>query len=704
MNMPPAMSKGAWFFAFAQDLRPTPGRMPKALRIVLVCLITVVVIMTFRLPFSTLGLFFIFLANRMNPALSLRSSLYFLLGLVAAVAAEFGFVAVSGNDPVVRLLSVTLVIFVCGIFIHESSFPALGVVAGSLYTVLIAQWEFHTRPDDIVENSLWSIVTLSVGLAVSVAAEYVFASKDPSQQLLTEIRLRYTALNRMFLACVNAAPKDDLDDCVTQVGRLAAVGQVEMRRFYVSIANRGVLPAEFPSRMQEQIAMLARLVDLSAAFGAEYVAQPKPDLRERCEEIAAVCSTLELNPRAAIHYEAVPGKESGYLSRVERALSEIVDMSGSTAGAAHPDLTIIPDIHNPVITLEGLKNEAALRFALKLSCCGTFCYVFYHAVGWPGMYTCVVTVMIAGLDDTGASKQRLSLRLAGMVIGGIVFGLGSIVFLYPHMESIASFVLLVAVVSFVGAWFGSGRRFGFLGPQTAYAFFLVAVIGNRPTIDLLPAKDNLAGFAFAAVVMWVVFDQIASTPTTVLMRRLLITSLRLTADLLRLMNTPGDRGTKLVRGRILRYRMGKVTDQIRTENETVEYEFGPNHGAALDQANRIVNISFDANSLFWEELAILYGDSHQEEQTNPEMAHLRRRMSESLLSLAGQLDDRKSSVGGQLKTGGLSEGRDHTSGSPYARRAIAQYRKIERGIQDLLAQTPLASISPAPTSIREPLH
>jgi multidrug resistance protein MdtO len=336
MNMPPAMSKGSWLLGFAQDLRPTPGRMPKALRIVLVCVITVVVIMTFRLPFSTLGLFFIFLANRMNPALSLRSSLYFLLGLVAAVVAEIGFVAVSGNDPVVRLLSVSLVIFVCGIFIHESSFPALGVVTGSLYSVLISQWEFDARPNDIVENSLWSIVTLSVGLAVSVVAEYVFASKDPSQQLLTEIRLRYAALNRMFLACVSAAPRDDLVDCVTQVGRFAAGGQVEMRRFYISIANRRGVPAEFPPRMQEQIAMLARLLDLSAAFGAEYVAQPKPDLRERCGEIAVVCSTLELNPRAAIHYEAVPGKESGYLSRVERALREIVDVSGSTAGAAPP--------------------------------------------------------------------------------------------------------------------------------------------------------------------------------------------------------------------------------------------------------------------------------------------------------------------------------------------------------------------------------
>jgi hypothetical protein len=202
--------------------------------------------------------------------------------------------------------------------------------------------------------------------------------------------------------------------------------------------------------------------------------------------------------------------------------------------------------------------------------------------------------------------------------------------------------------------------------------------------------------------MWVVFDQIGSTRTEVLMSRLLATSLRLTADLLRLMNTPGDRGDKLVRGRILRYRMGKVTDQIRTENETVEYEFGPNHVAALDQANHIVNISFDTNSLFWEELAILYGDSDEEEQPNLEMVRVRRKISESLLSLAGQLDDRKSSVGGQLKTGGLSEGRDHPSGSSYARRAITQYRKIEWGVQNLLAQTPQTATSPAP--IRELLH
>jgi hypothetical protein len=147
-----------------------------------------------------------------------------------------------------------------------------------------------------------------------------------------------------------------------------------------------------------------------------------------------------------------------------------------------------------------------------------------------------------------------------------------------------------------------------------------------------------------------------------------------------------------------------VIDQIRAENDTVEYEFGPNHVTALDQSNHIMNISFDAASLFWEELAILYGDSDQEELTNPEMVRVRREISESLLSLASQLDDRKSSVGGELTTGVLFEGQDQTSGSPYARRAITQYQTIERGVQDLLARTPQAAASPAPTPLREPLH
>jgi multidrug resistance protein MdtO len=704
MTMSSITTKRSWLSSFVEDLRPTPGRTSKAFRIVLVCVITVITIMTFRLPFSTLGLYFIFLANRMNPGLSLRSSLFYLLSLITAVGAEWGFVAISGNDPVVRLLSVVLVIFVCGIFIHEATIPALGVITGSLYTVLIAQWEFDARPNDIVENSLWSIVTLSVGLAVSVVVEYVFASKDPSQMLMAEFQQRYGALKRMFFACANAAPKDELVACVTQVGRLAAAGQVEMRRLYFAIQSPGIAADGLPARMEEQVAMLARLVDLSAAFGADYVSDPKSQLSGRCAEIAPACAALELNPRAQIDYNPIVTTPSGYLSRVERSLNEILNLQRTTPSAVHPELTVVPVVHAPIITREAFTNGAALRFALKLSCCGALCYVFYHAAGWPGMFTCVVTVMIAGLDDTGASKERLSLRLAGMVIGGVLFGLGSIVFLYPHMDSVVSLVCLVAAVSFVGAWFGSGRRFGFLGPQTAYAFFLVAIVGYRPSIALLPVKDNLAGFAFAAVVMWVVFDHLATTPTEVLMRRLLTDSLRVTADLLHLMEAPGDRSATLIRGRILRYRMGKLVGQIRTENDTVEYEFGSNHAANLEHANRIVDISFDAASLFWEELAILYGDPDEEDLTNPEMIRIRREISASLLSLAGQLDDRKPVATAELGSDRLINDQGPALGRAYAQRAIRQYQKIETAVQFLLSQKEETAVVAPSVASDQPLR
>src|SRR5271168_2529650 len=107
----------SWVHKLVDDLRPTPGRMAKSLRVVAVSVITLVVIMTFRLPFPSLGLYFVFLVNRTTPVLTLRSSLYILTSIGAAIAAELFFVAVSENDPVIRLMSLSAIAFVGGIFI-----------------------------------------------------------------------------------------------------------------------------------------------------------------------------------------------------------------------------------------------------------------------------------------------------------------------------------------------------------------------------------------------------------------------------------------------------------------------------------------------------------------------------------------------------------------------------------------------------------
>ena len=122
--------------------------------------------------------------------------------------------------------------------------------------------------------------------------------------------------------------------------------------------------------------------------------------------------------------------------------------------------------------------------------------------------------MITGLVTTGAMKQKLTFRLVGAIIGGLILGLGAEVFLFPLIDSITLLVIVVGAVAFLAAWIAAGPRFNYVGIQIAFAFYLVALSGFTTPIELAPARDRLAGIMLAVIVMWFVFDQIWPVRTT----------------------------------------------------------------------------------------------------------------------------------------------------------------------------------------------
>src|SRR4029450_11525617 len=97
------------------------------------------------------------------------------------------------------------------------------------------------------------------------------------------------------------------------------------------------------------------------------------------------------------------------------------------------------------------------------------CYLAQSAVNWPGIRTCLVTCMIVGLTSEGATIQKGTRRFAGAIVGGAL-GFLAILVVVPHMESIASLVLLVAAGSAIAARGWGGRpRIAYGGARIARA-------------------------------------------------------------------------------------------------------------------------------------------------------------------------------------------------------------------------------------------
>jgi multidrug resistance protein MdtO len=369
-------------------------------------------------------------------------------------------------------------------------------------------------------------------------------------------------------------------------------------------------------------------MDVSAAFASHYPQGVEPELRARCAEIARIFSE---QTTASLPLET---ETPGLLDRVEIALHNLQSMPAH--GAGDEDLVALPQNKVPFLIPGALGNKDTIAFALKLTLCVMICYVFYFAVAWPGISTSVTTVFITALGNSGAIKQKLANRFIGSAIGGGLAILAT-AFLFPHMDSITSLVVLIAVVAFIAAWWAGGRQFGYAGLQIAFSFYLVAFEGFSAPTELAPARDRLVGILVALVVIWFVFDQLWPVRTVTAMRRALVGILRGEARFLRLFESDLPHKTKLRQFDAIRDQIAKTIAGLRTLNDTVVYEFGVDREQHIRLSDSILRAALTAVPLFWNQLAALHSEQDRDFLTEPGLVEMRRNVAAHIDAMAEAL-------------------------------------------------------------------
>jgi len=157
------------------------------------------------------------------------------------------------------------------------------------------------------------------------------------------------------------------------------------------------------------------------------------------------------------------------------------------------------------------SNPEYIRFALKGCLAGTICYVTYSLLGWLGIgvsaITCIIAAPVTTTTTVGSSRQRLLIRLAGLLAGGVIFGIGSQVFILPYLDSIAGFTLPFAAVCAIAAWIAtSSPTLLACGRQMALAYFLTMFQGFSVNTSLTLSRDRVIGILLGLLAMWLVFD------------------------------------------------------------------------------------------------------------------------------------------------------------------------------------------------------
>lgn len=623
------------------DLQPTPGRLSASLRIVLATIMTLILLMVLQVPFASIALFFIFIIGRDSPSISLRTGAFSLITLVLAVATELTLVSLTDNDPIARVLGVIIVSFIAGTLVASTTVPSLGSTWGFIFCTLIALWERRVPPGPLVKTSLWILAAIGIAVGSSIAVEYIFAARNPAQQLIDERRNRYRALAKMFTLYAQGADETSIHDAVVAVARLAVAGQSGMQRLYNTVVDRNLDVGDLPIGTRVRITMLAQLMDVASAFGFQHPTVDDSETRRRCAQIARECEAL-MDDRVIEHEghrSPAFGEKETLLDRVEGTLHIIASMPHDFRPDRDKDLVALPSAKVPFFVPGAFRNDETWHFGLKISLCATLCYLFYWAVDWPGISTSVTTVLIAGLSTTGAIKQRFLFRFAGALIGGLILGLGSAIFLFPNMDSITALIVLVGAIAFTSAWIAGGRQFSYVGWQIAFSFYLVAFEDFRPPTALAPPRDRLIGILVALIVMWFVFDQVWPVRTVTAMRRAFASILREESRLfqMELEALPHDR--LIQQTDVLRDHIGKTMAAIRSMNDVVLYEFGIDRERHMHTAQSILGAALTAVALLWNELAALRrGD--KEFIRNPELIEMRKGMQLDLESFAISVEEK----------------------------------------------------------------
>ncbi len=193
-------------------------------------------------------------------------------------------------------------------------------------------------------------------------------------------------------------------------------------------------------------------------------------------------------------------------AEAEASYLDLVRAQAGLPPRAGPPAPAFPADKAPLFEADLFSNPAHLRFGVKVLIAVIITYVTYTVAGLSEIHTAMITCYFVALSTGGETRHKITLRLTGAVMGGL---LGTLVLfiLMPHMHDLGHLTLLVVLGAFPAAWIGVGsERVAYAGWQMALCYFLVILGGFGPSMDPMVALNRIIGVAFGIVVVWGVFS------------------------------------------------------------------------------------------------------------------------------------------------------------------------------------------------------
>jgi multidrug resistance protein MdtO len=601
--------------ALEAELLPFPGRFAGSLRDTLSIVLALLLSMTLRVPGIALALAFLFLLQRERPGVTLRSALQVLAGCTAACAATLFWVQLTDGTETARYLGFILAIFIAAFGMGTTSLPLPFTVFGFYSLIDLGAWDAHRNPNTIVATSLYGVASVAILMACTVVVEYLFGSQRPAEELQREMQKRLSLLARFFhLLAEDPATRDPehFRAAHNSVVQLAHSGEARLNQLYDRVRDSSPTLAKVPLGLHYRIGLLSRVLEKSAIIGFDTLLHQEPFDRAYYAAIAAQCDRLRdanaSHNSAAAAVQPQPARPAGPLD-IQTELAQYAASLESPQQTAHRAAQATP---RPLPSFRLFRPDAFTAsvptfYALKLTLAATLCYTIYNAIGWPGIATCVITVLFTGLSPTGQMKQRQLFRFFGTAVGGVL-AIAAESLLFPNMDSITSLVLVVGAVAFLSAWVIRSPHISAVGTQIGFAFFLTTLQGFGATTQIATARDRVIGVTLGVVVMWFIFDQLWPTRTSQALNGILSRIRAAAAQLQQVerRNNPQQFAQTLSR---LRVAVSQDLASMNLLESGAYFDFGPGHTRELAQTRSIVRKIETAASEFYTEALRQRSDS-----------------------------------------------------------------------------------------------
>ena len=642
----------SWFGEFLKhELAPYRGRTALVARMVTASTLAMLICMVFRIPYAFQGALYALLVSRESSQATFQSagSILSLTGIGAAYLIASAWFVIS--IPTLHLLWV-IASFLLG-FYAMSIIKNFG--ASSTFAIMICVgvpiWDRHVSAGTNVEDTLWLCLASAIGVVATVGVEVLFSRVKPGDDIVAGLADRLAAVQHLLACFANNCPVDQ--PIQANVVRLAMVGTSMLRR----ILQRSSCAQNYAEQMGAMIALTGRLVDLAANLTSPINLAPddREQIRFLAENVGSVRSALlaKRTPllRAFTLTQGSVPHAIPFVTEMEKTVELMKEvLTGSQSLSDFAALPSAGDPHQSFFVRDAFTNVKHIQFALKGCLTVSLCYIIYNGVDWPGISTAVTTCFLTALSTVGSSRQKQVLRISGAVVGGFLIGMGSQVFILPHVDSITGFTILFVVVTAFASWFmTSTTRLSYFGFQIAVAFCFIHLNSFAIEPSLSIARDRVVGILFGLIMMWLVFDQLWGASAVSDMKRAFLSAVRLLAEFAR---EPISRDFKVAvdRSYSVREAINNNFYAVSASGDGVLFEFGPSRQQDLAWRTKFRQWQPQLRLLFVTEIALWKYRARLPGFELPESVRVAQRafdgeLARTLEVLADRIEGRPSQVG-----------------------------------------------------------